>query len=148
MNSDKQGAKHLTAVLKEKGVKHIVICPGSRNAPLIISFTSDPFFRCYSIVDERSAGFFALGLAQVEKHTVAVVCTSGTALLNIGPAVAEAYYQRLPFLVITADRPKEWVNQGESQTMNQDGVFKNFACFFINEYNSSVNIKLHKHYTC
>lgn len=126
MNTDKSGARHLTAILKEKKVKHIVLCPGSRNAPLIFSFTSDDYFSCYSIVDERSAGFFALGISQIVKSPVAVVCTSGSALLNLAPAVAEAYYQRLPLLVISADRPNEWVNQGESQTMLQQGVFQNY----------------------
>lgn len=126
MNTDKSGASHLTAILKEKEVKHIVLCPGSRNAPLIFSFSSDDYFSCYSIVDERSAGFFALGLSQISQRTVAVVCTSGSALLNLAPAVAEAYYQRLPLLIISADRPNEWVNQGESQTMKQQEVFHNY----------------------
>lgn len=127
MNTDKSGAGHLTAILKEKEVKHIVLCPGSRNAPLIFSFTSNDYFSCYSIVDERSAGFFALGLSQITQKVVAVVCTSGSALLNLAPAVAEAYYQRLPLLVISADRPNEWVNQGESQTMKQQDVFQNYV---------------------
>lgn len=127
MNTDKRGAIYLTEILVKKGVKHVVICPGSRNAPLIASFTSNEYFSCYSIVDERSAGFFALGISQIVKDTVAVLCTSGSALLNLAPAVSEAFYQRLPLLVISADRPKEWINQGESQTFNQSDVFKNYV---------------------
>jgi 2-succinyl-5-enolpyruvyl-6-hydroxy-3-cyclohexene-1-carboxylate synthase len=127
MNTDKRGAIYLTEVLIKKGVKHVVISPGSRNAPLIATLTNNDFFTCYSIVDERSAGFFALGISQIVKDTVAVVCTSGSALLNLAPAVAEAFYQRLPLLVISADRPREWVNQGESQTFNQSDVFKNYV---------------------
>ncbi|HAW51814.1 MAG TPA: 2-succinyl-5-enolpyruvyl-6-hydroxy-3-cyclohexene-1-carboxylic-acid synthase, partial [Flavobacteriales bacterium] len=127
MNTDKRGAIYLAEVLIKKGVKHVVISPGSRNAPLIATLTNNDFFSCYSIVDERSAGFFALGISQMVRDTVAVVCTSGSALLNLAPAVAEAFYQRLPLLVISADRPREWVNQGESQTFNQSGVFKNYV---------------------
>jgi len=126
MKSDKPAVSNLCSILKQKGIKHIVLCPGSRNAPIIASITDDPFFTCYSIVDERSAGFFALGIGQMIKSTVAVVCTSGTAVLNLAPAVAEAYYQRIPLLVISSDRPKEWVNQGESQTLNQANIFTNF----------------------
>lgn len=73
--------------LEARGISNIVISPGSRNAPLTISFTENPFFRCYSIVDERSAAFFALGMAQYLDAPVAVVCTSGSALLNYYPAV-------------------------------------------------------------
>lgn len=127
MSTNKSGAKHLCAVFKEKGVQDIVICPGSRNAPLIIEFTADPFFNCYSIVDERSASFFALGMSQVTQRPTAIVCTSGSALLNIAPGVAEAYYQRLPLIVVSADRPNEWINQGESQTMNQREIYKNYV---------------------
>lgn len=122
-----KGASQIASILKEKKVKQVVICPGSRNAPLIIAFTADPYFHCFSIVDERSAGFFALGIAQVTRHTVAVVCTSGSALLNLGPALAEAKYQRLPLLVISADRPAEWLDQGESQTIDQAGIFSNIV---------------------
>ncbi|MEQ9064846.1 MAG: 2-succinyl-5-enolpyruvyl-6-hydroxy-3-cyclohexene-1-carboxylic-acid synthase [Vicingaceae bacterium] len=127
MNSNKSSARYLKEILKIHRVKDVVICPGSRNAPLIIAFTSDPYFNTYTIVDERSASFFALGISQKTRNTVAIICTSGSALINIGPAVAEAYYQRLPLLVISADRPVEWVNQGESQTFDQHGVFRNFV---------------------
>ncbi len=126
MNSDKKGAILLASVLKAKGIQDVILCPGSRNAPLIITFTADSYFNCYSIVDERSAAFFALGICQNKKKPVAIACTSGSALMNMAPAVVEAYYQRLPLVVISADRPLRLVNQGESQTMDQRDVFKNY----------------------
>ena len=105
------------------GIVHVVLSPGSRNAPLIMDFTGYKGFQCYSIVDERSAGFFALGLAQQTKKPVALVCTSGTALLNYYPAVAEAYYSEIPLVVISADRPEEFIGIGEGQTIEQRSVF-------------------------
>jgi len=104
----------------------VVFSSGSRNAPLIIAFNEHGGFNTYSIHDERSAGFFALGIAQQLKETVALVCTSGSATLNYSPAIAEAYYQRIPLLVITADRPLEWIDQGEGQTMKQHKIYANF----------------------
>lgn len=109
------------------GVKHIIISPGSRNAPLTLSFTRNPQIKCYSIVDERTAAFFALGLAQQEKAPVALVCTSGTAVLNYAPAVAEAYEQNLPLLVLSADRPKQLINQAEGQSIRQENVLQNIV---------------------
>ena len=129
MISDKRPVQDLIAILKEHNVQHIVISPGSRNAPLSISFESDPYFECYSIVDERSAAFFALGIAQQTGQTTAIVCTSGSAALNYAPAITEAYYQQIPLLVITADRPAEWIGQGDGQTIQQNGVFGNHVLF-------------------
>ena len=106
-----------------KGIANIVISPGSRNAPLIISFTENPYFNCYSIVDERCAAFFALGLAQYSGKPAAVVCTSGSALLNYYPAVAEAFYSEIPLIVISADRPSYKIDVGDGQTIRQDNVF-------------------------
>jgi len=106
-----------------KDIRHIVISPGSRNAPLIISFTEDPFFTCYSIVDERCAAFFALGMAQQLHTPVAVVCTSGSALLNFYPAIAEAFYSDIPLVIISADRPHYKIDIGDGQTIRQDHVF-------------------------
>ncbi len=106
------------------GVKHIVISAGSRNAPLTNGFVENPFFKTYSIVDERAAGFFALGMAQQRKQAVALVCTSGSALLNYYPAVAEAYYSDLPLVVISADRMPHRIDIGDGQTINQKGVFE------------------------
>lgn len=117
---------HLVDLCYQHGVRHIVLSPGSRNAPFTISFDEDKRFTTYIIPDERAAAFFALGLAQYTKSITAVCCTSGTAALNYAPAIAEAYYQRIPLLAITADRPEEWINQGVGQSMNQVDVYKNF----------------------
>ncbi len=108
---------------KEKKIRNIVISPGSRNAPLTIGFTEDPFFKCFSIVDERCASFFALGIAQQLLEPVAVVCTSGSALLNYYPAIAEAFYSDIPLVVISADRPQYKIDVGDGQTIRQDDVF-------------------------
>ncbi|MEP0211904.1 MAG: 2-succinyl-5-enolpyruvyl-6-hydroxy-3-cyclohexene-1-carboxylic-acid synthase [Cellulophaga sp.] len=117
---------------KAKGVKDIVISPGSRNAPLTIGFTEDPYFKCYSIVDERCAAFFALGIAQNTGKIVAVVCTSGSAMLNYYPAVAEAYYSDIPLLVISADRPSYRIDIGDGQTIRQEDAFKNHIGYQAN----------------
>ena len=108
---------------KLKGIFDIVISPGSRNAPLTIGFTEDPAFNCFSIVDERSAAFFALGMAQQLQRPVAVLCTSGSALLNYYPAIAEAFYSNIPLVVISADRPFYKIDVGDGQTIRQDHVF-------------------------
>jgi len=105
------------------GITHIVLSPGSRNAPLSIAFDEHPSFTTYVIPDERSAAFYALGMAQQLKRPVAISCTSGSAPLNYFPAVAEAYYQGIPLVILTADRPKEWVDQGDGQTIVQENVF-------------------------
>ena len=98
-------AQMICAECKNFNIERVVISPGSRNAPLTLSFSADPFFQCYSIVDERSAAFFALGMAQQTNKPVALVCTSGSALLNYYPAIVEAYYAQVPLVVISADRP-------------------------------------------
>src|SRR5688500_6629591 len=87
---------YIVDILHQHGVEHVIICPGSRNAPLTLAFASYGKFNCLSIIDERSAGYFALGLAQSTKKTVAIVCTSGTATLNFAPAIAEAFHQMIP----------------------------------------------------
>lgn len=117
-------AQTVIQLCKQKGIKHIIISPGSRNAPLTIGFTHDAFFKCYSIVDERCAAFFALGIAQKLKQPTAVVCTSGSALLNYYPAVAEAFYSNVPLVVMSADRPKHLIGIGDGQTINQNNVFE------------------------
>jgi len=132
MISDKNTVQDLIQLLKAQGIQHIVISPGSRNAPLTISFDADPFFECYSVVDERSAGFFALGIAQQLNEPAVLVCTSGSAAINYGPAVSEAFYQGIPLLVITADRPLEWIDQGDGQTIRQSGIFGSFVRFSAN----------------
>ncbi len=102
----------------------VVISPGSRNVPLAIGFASNEKFNCYSIVDERSAAFFALGLSQKSKKPTILVCTSGSALLNYYPAVAEGYFSEIPLIILSADRPKYKINIGDGQTINQSEVFK------------------------
>ena len=94
-------------------IKRIVICAGSRNAPLTNGFVSNSFFKTYSIVDERAAAFFALGIAQQLKHPVALVCTSGSALLNFYPAIAEAYYSDIPLVILSADRMPHLIDIGD-----------------------------------
>ena len=125
-------AQFIIQLCEAKGVKHIVISPGSRNAPLTIGFTNHSFFKCYSIVDERSAAFFALGIAQQTLEPVAVVCTSGSALLNYYPAVAEAFYTGLPLVVISADRPPHLINVGDGQTIIQPNAFGKHILFEAN----------------
>ena len=112
-------AQQILLACKAKGIRHIVLSPGSRNAPLTIGFASDSFFNAYSIVDERCAAFFALGLAQQLREPVVVVCTSGSALLNYYPAVSEAYYSNIPLVVISADRPASKIDIGDGQTIHQ-----------------------------
>lgn len=126
MNPVKNAINDLVLLCEKKGLRHVVISPGSRNAPIANEFIKNRSFICRSIVDERSAGFFALGMAQQLDAPVILLCTSGTAVLNYAPAIAEAFYQKIPLLVITADRPKEWIGQGESQTIDQRGIFANY----------------------
>lgn len=125
-------AQSLVFHCKAKGIKYIVISPGSRNAPLVIGFSEDSYFECFSVVDERSAAFFALGIAQQQKKAVAVVCTSGSALLNYYPAIAEAFYSNIPLIVISADRPFYKVDIGDGQTIRQDNVFERHIGYSAN----------------
>ena len=120
--SDKREIQVLVTLLAQHGLKHVVVSPGSRHAPLSLSFHGHPNIDVFVVPDERAAGYFALGIAQATQVPVAVVCTSGTAALNYGPAIAEAFYQEIPLLVITADRPKEWIDQSDGQTIRQSGV--------------------------
>ncbi|MCX5856234.1 MAG: 2-succinyl-5-enolpyruvyl-6-hydroxy-3-cyclohexene-1-carboxylic-acid synthase [Deltaproteobacteria bacterium] len=126
MISTKKSVQHLAAILIEKGIHDIVFSPGSRNAPLINTFTAIDQFRCLNIVDERSAGFFALGMAVQMQKPVVIACTSGSAVLNYSPAIIEAYYQKIPLLILTADRPPEWIDQGDGQTIRQHNVYSNY----------------------
>ena len=134
-------AQSILEICQQKGVKHIVISPGSRNAPLTIGFTNNPFFKCYSIADERCAAFFALGIAQQIQQPVVVVCTSGSALLNYYPAFAEAFYSQIPLVVLSADRPQHKIDIGDGQTIRQENVFANHSLFNANlsENNSLEN---------
>lgn len=125
-------AQSIIEIFRLKGVHNIIISPGSRNAPLTIGFAQHPDFTCYSIADERAAAFFALGIAQQIKKPVAVVCTSGSALLNYYPAFAEAFYSQIPFIVISADRPQSKIDIGDGQTIRQENVFANHSLFNAN----------------
>jgi 2-succinyl-5-enolpyruvyl-6-hydroxy-3-cyclohexene-1-carboxylate synthase len=125
-------AQSILEICQQKGVQHIVISPGSRNAPLTIGFTNNPYFSCYSIADERCAAFFALGIAQQIRKPVAVVCTSGSALLNYYPAFAEAFYSQIPLIVFSADRPQSKIDIGDGQTIRQENVFANHSLFNAN----------------
>ena len=122
----RQGIKNIPEICAQHGVRKVIIAPGSRNAPLIFAFTAHPELECLSITDERSAAYFALGMAQHSREAVALVCTSGTAVLNFAPAIAEAYYQNLPLLVFTADRPSEMIDQADGQTLRQSNIFGNY----------------------
>ncbi len=124
--SDKKSIQQLVLSMAALGLRHIVISPGSRNAPLIISFHRHPEIHCFSIRDERTAGFYALGKALELNEPVALLCTSGSAALNYAPAISEAYYQRIPLIVITADRPSEWIDQGDGQTLRQTAVYHQY----------------------
>ena len=125
-------AQAVVSHCKHSGIRHVVISPGSRNAPLVLGFTNDPFFKCYSVVDERSAAFFALGMAQQLEEPVAAVCTSGSALLNYYPAVAEAFYSDIPLVLISADRPSYKIDRGDGQTIRQDRVFDRHIAYSAN----------------
>lgn len=126
MNTSIKGIRHLAKICALKGVEHAVISPGSRNAPLIAAFLNEPTILCTSIVDERCAAFFALGIAQQKQLPVVLICTSGSAVLNYAPAIAEAFYQKIPLIIITADRPHEWIDQGENQSIIQSDIYKNY----------------------
>lgn len=126
MIHDKTGLLHLAEIMAVRGIKYLIVSPGSRNAPIVSVFCKHPAFKCLTIVDERSAAFFALGMAQQLGQTVAIACTSGSASLNYAPAIAEAYYQKIPLLVLTADRPVEWIDQGDGQTIRQQNVYANY----------------------
>lgn len=125
-------AQQVIQLAKAKGIHHVVISPGSRNAPLTIGFAAHPDIKTYSVVDERCAAFFALGMAQKLKQPVAVVCTSGSALLNYYPAIAEAFYSNIPLVVLSADRPKHLIDVGDGQTIRQENIFDNHILYSAN----------------
>jgi 2-succinyl-5-enolpyruvyl-6-hydroxy-3-cyclohexene-1-carboxylate synthase len=125
--SNKENVNILTALLVAHGIRHAVVCPGSRNAPIVHNFNECPDITCYPVTDERSAGFYALGMALCKAEPVAVCVTSGTALLNLAPAVAEAYYQHVSLVVISADRPPQWIDQLDGQTLPQPDALGRFV---------------------
>lgn len=133
--------KELISLLFSHGVRNIVCSPGSRNAMLLAEIQAHGRFKTHVIVDERSAAFIGMGMAMVSKRPVALVCTSGSALLNYAPAVAEAYYQGIPLIIVSADRPEEWIDQDDSQTIRQPGALNNYvkASYDIVATNTSEN---------
>ncbi len=116
---------NIPEICAQKAIHHVVLSPGSRCAPLTIAFVRHPNIQVKTISDERSAAFIALGMAQQLQQAVALVCTSGTAAYNYAPAIAEAFYQYIPLLVFTADRPPEWIGQREGQTIHQKEIYGN-----------------------
>ncbi|WP_233131028.1 2-succinyl-5-enolpyruvyl-6-hydroxy-3-cyclohexene-1-carboxylic-acid synthase [Polaribacter tangerinus] len=128
----KELAQQVIAACLQFQITKVVISPGSRNAPLTIGFSNTKKIETYSVVDERSAAFFALGIAQQTRKPVAVLCTSGSALLNYYPAIAEAFYSNIPLVIISADRPKHLIDIGDGQTIRQENVFKNHILFSAN----------------
>lgn len=131
MYCNRKNVNILTALLVEHGVQHVVVCPGSRNAPLVHNFSETPALVCHPVTDERSAGFVALGLRQQSMSPVAVCVTSGSALLNVLPAAAEATYQHQGIIVISADRPAAWIDQLDGQTMPQQNALGNFVALSV-----------------
>ncbi|MFP4089438.1 MAG: 2-succinyl-5-enolpyruvyl-6-hydroxy-3-cyclohexene-1-carboxylic-acid synthase [Cyclobacteriaceae bacterium] len=105
------------------GIRQVVLSPGSRSAPLSIAFARHPRIQAYTFSDERSAAFVALGMARQSARSVALVCTSGSAAYNYAPAIAEAFFQQIPLLVFTADRPPEWIDQLDGQTIRQRDIY-------------------------
>ena len=118
-----QSIYDIAALCYQRGIRHVVMCPGSRCAPLTLAFTRHKGFNTYTFSDERSAAFIALGMAQETNSPVLLLCTSGTAAYNFAPAVAEAFFNHIPLLIITADRPREWVAQHDGQTIFQNGIY-------------------------
>lgn len=123
MYSIKENVLQTVALLKVWGLRYIIVSPGSRNAPLIHCFSQDSFFNCQVVLDEREAAFRAIGLILARRQPTVLCCTSGSAPLNYAPAVAEAYYQNLPLLILSADRPAAWLGQMDGQTLPQPEVF-------------------------
>ncbi len=122
-----QHISDLAEILFAHGVEDVVISPGSRNAPLIRAFFNRFGENCKSLVDERSAAFFALGQSLITRKPTVLISTSGTAVLNYAPAIAEAFYQQVPLLVITADRPTEWIGQQDNQAIHQENIYSNYS---------------------
>ena len=117
--------------LAESGVRDVCVSPGSRSTPLVVAAHAHPQLRCRPILDERSAGFFALGLARQSGHPVALICTSGTAAANYLPAVVEAHAARIPLVLLTADRPPELRDCGAGQTIDQVGIYGGYVRSFV-----------------
>ncbi|WP_064966079.1 2-succinyl-5-enolpyruvyl-6-hydroxy-3-cyclohexene-1-carboxylic-acid synthase [Tenacibaculum ovolyticum] len=140
----KELAQLVISACNQYNVDTVVISPGSRNAPLTIGFSNHPNIKTLSVVDERCAAFFAMGIAQQNQKPVAVVCSSGSALLNYYPAIAEAFYSNIPLVIISADRPKHLIDIGDGQTIRQENVFENHILFSVNLVESKNQLKNNK----
>ncbi|CAL2086484.1 2-succinyl-5-enolpyruvyl-6-hydroxy-3-cyclohexene-1-carboxylic-acid synthase [Tenacibaculum sp. 190524A02b] len=132
MYPKKELAQLVISVCHQYAIDTVVISPGSRNAPLTIGFSNHPEIETLSVVDERCAAFFAMGIAQQKQKPVVIVCSSGSALLNYYPAISEAFYSQIPLVVISADRPKNRIDIGDGQTIRQENVFENHILFSAN----------------
>ena len=127
MNSTSLNLAQAVAAQLSRHVTDVVLCPGSRNSPLSLALLARKDLRVHTRIDERTAAFFALGLARVSGHHVAVVMTSGTAVANTLPAMVEAHYSHIPLAIISADRPTRLIGTGASQTIEQQGIFGVYA---------------------
>lgn len=132
LHTDKTNIQKLVRALYDLGCEYVVISPGSRSAPLVQEIYGYSSFQKTVIFDERSAAFFALGIAQQTRKPTILVCTSGTALLNYAPAICEAFYQKIPLIILSADRPLELIGKGENQTINQENIFNNYVKYSFN----------------
>jgi 2-succinyl-5-enolpyruvyl-6-hydroxy-3-cyclohexene-1-carboxylate synthase len=144
LNLQQYNINSLVSALAKKGLKYVVISPGSRNAPLVMAFHRHPSIRCFSVVDERSAGFIALGMAKKLQAPVALLCTSGSAVLNYYPAISEAYYMQVPLIVLSADRPPDLLDRWDGQAIHQFEVFKNHI---RGSFNTPENTEQEQHKT-
>ena len=135
--SAKISCQILVDLLVANNITNVVISPGSRNAPLVIAISRCEALNKHIVIDERSAAFVALGMAIETGTPTVLVCTSGTAVLNYSPAIAEAYYRRVPIIVVSADRPVEWIDQDDSQTLRQ---YEALANYVKRSYNIPDNI--------
>ena len=129
------------SALESLGIKHACISPGSRNTPLTVSFQRSLKIKSYIHVDERSSGFFALGLANQTNNPVVVVTTSGTAAAELYPAIIEAYQQKSPLIICTADRPPQLINTGANQTINQINIYHNHIHKYFSAGMPAINSK-------
>ncbi|MDX1628944.1 MAG: thiamine pyrophosphate-binding protein, partial [Fulvivirga sp.] len=114
---------NIAEICHQHGLSNVMLSPGSRCAPLVLAFTRHEQMNCKTVSDERSAAFMALGIAQQSRKPSILVCTSGSASLNYAPAVAEAFYQHIPLIICTADRPPEWIDQLDGQTIRQENIY-------------------------
>lgn len=127
MDTAKTNCRVLLDVLTAQGLRYAVVSPGSRNAPLLMAIAARPLIKSRVVTDERTAAFVALGMAIATNRPVMLCCTSGTALLNYAPAVAEAFHRHVPLIVVSADRPRRWIDQNDSQTMCQPDALQNIV---------------------